>query len=440
MQEKSKSRWHLLWVLPPVILGVLFLAWMKGGKQPPVKTDQPVVAPVVRVVEAREIALQPRAEGFGPVQPARVWTAVAQVSGRVSELHARLRDGEILPRDTLLYRIDPVDYELVLAQARAELAELDVREKNARASLDIEKRNLRVAERELSRFRDLAAKGTASRSDADNAERTVLATRASVQNASNTLELIPTQRSVLEGKVSQAERDLQHTEIRAPFNLRVANLKIEADQYVSKGETLFQGDGVDRVEVVAQVSMSALRNLFLDRDIHFSTAVVADANLASLVSLRPRLHLDLGRHTAEWDAEFVRFSDTVDPETRTLGVVVAVDKPFEKVIPGYRPPLSKGMFVEVSLQGPRIRPRVVLPRSSVHGGQVYVLDQEQTLEIRQVEILFTQDRYSVIANGVSPAETVVISNLVPAVPGMRLRGEADRPAEQALADLAGDGA
>ncbi len=439
MHDRVPLRWRKLWILPPVAVGLLILVWLAGGKPAPTQAARDEPASAVRVIAAPQVDLIPTAVGYGAVQPDRVWTAVAQVRGRIVATHPRLRNGEILPAGVVLYRVDPVDYELNLAQARAELAELQVQEQNARTSLTIEERNLAVAQRELQRLRDLAKKGTASQSDADNAERAALSTRSAVQNIKNTLALIPTTRAVLEAKVAQAERDLKHTEITAPFDLRIANLQIETDQYVAVGQTLFQGDAVDRVEVVAQVAMSSLRRLFIARDLIVSGATAMNENLSEIVALRPLVRLDLGNHTAEWEAEFVRFSDSVDTDTRTMGVVVAVDKPFEKIIPGYRPPLSKGMFVEVVLKGPPQPGRIVVPRTAVRGGKVYIADAQQRLRLRPVEVLFDQGGVSVIKSGLTAGERVVITDLVPAVSGMLLRPVADEEAAFELAALEGDG-
>lgn len=123
--ERSKPNYPWL-ILPPIAIGIAILAWMVLSRQPPVQTDLGETARPVRVVEAQAVELAPIAEGYGPVRPARVWKAVAQVAGRIVEIHPRLRDGEILAAGTELLRIDPIDYELALAQAQAELAELDV--------------------------------------------------------------------------------------------------------------------------------------------------------------------------------------------------------------------------------------------------------------------------------------------------------------------------
>ncbi len=422
---QSHPRLRRLLVLPPILAGILVLVLMAGNRKLPVQETTEMPAKPVRVFPVQAVDLVPVAEGYGSVTPAQLWTAVAEVSGRIVELHPRLRDGEIIPAGTLLLRIDPVDYELSLAQAEAELAALDVERKNAEASLEIEQRNLDLAQREFERISRLADKGTASRSNLDDAERSRLNSRNAVQNIRNTLALLPTRRKVLEAKRTQAERDLANTRIVAPFNLRVANLKIETDQYVGKGQSLFEGDSVDRVEVLAQFPLASLRRLFIGReDMQVDAAMMGD-RLRQLVQLDPLVRLDLGTTQAEWQAEFVRFSDTVDPQTRTMGVVVAVDRPFENVRPGLRPPLSRGIFVQVRLRGRTQPGRLVVPRAAVRDGALYLATPEQRLERRPVEVLFSQGPLSVLANGLTAGERIVISDLVPAVEGMRLNPQTD---------------
>jgi RND family efflux transporter MFP subunit len=426
------TRSRKLLILPPIVIGLLVLLLMVAGKQQPVQEERGEPKRVVRVIEAPLVELAPMAEGYGQVQPARIWTAVSQVAGRVTYIHPRLRDGEILPEDTLLVRIDPKDYELALAQAEAELAELNAREENARASLDIEQRNLKLAKKELGRIQQLVKKGTASQSTADESERAMLAYRASVQNLENTLALVPSQRSVLEARLALAQRDLKHTVICAPYDMRVANLKVEQDQYVPLGQNLFEGDAVDRVEIKAQVAMSSLRRLFIGRQGMQIDIQRLSEEFAELIALDPVVRLDLGNHVAEWKAEFVRFSDTVDSQTRTMGVVVAVDRPFDKVIPGYKPPLSKGMFVNVMLSGKQSMQRLLVPRSAVRSNNVFIADDNNRLRRRAVEVLFSQGDISVIADGIEPGERVVVSDLVPAVEGMLLQVQLDEALTRSL--------
>lgn len=436
MNDERAPRWRVLWVLPPILLGIAFVAFMAGDRRVPSTHDMAEEARPVRVVDAVRVALTPWASGFGTVQPAKVWAAVAQVPGRVVETYDRLRDGEVVTAGTLLFRIDPVDTELTVAQVQAELAELEVRRANAEASLELDLRSLDLAEREQRRIARLAASGTASQSDVDDAERAMLNARTVVQNTRNTIALFPTQRRLLEARLAQALRDLANTEVRAPFDLRISDLAVERDQYVGVGQTLFRGDAVERVEITAQVEISALRHLFYNRDEPIPSIAAMPQAMAAFTGFRPLVRMDLGDGTAEWEAEFVRFSDEVDPQTRTIGVVVAVDDPLGKAVPGRRPPLSKGMFVQAIIRGRPQPDRLVVPRSAVRNGIVYVLDDASRLQTVPVSVQFSLGGVSVVDAGLAAGDTVVVSDLVPAVTGMLLAPVPDADAQAALARAA----
>jgi RND family efflux transporter MFP subunit len=438
MTDDKTSRWRILWMLPPIAVGILVVILLAGGKQPPATTETGERSWPVRVVTASRVELTPRAQGYGTVRPEKVWAAVAQVPGRLVETYPRLRDGEIVAQGTLLFRIDPTDTELQLAQAEAELAELDVQAANARATLGIDQRNLALAQREQQRIAQLSKQGTASQSDVDNAERTMLNAQTAVQNTENSLALIPTQRRLLRARLAQAERDLANTTVHAPFDLRIADLAVEKDQYVGVGQTLFSGDAVQRVEITAQLSISSLRHLFVGRKQPIPSIAEMPENLSGFTGFRPLVRMDLGDQVAEWQAEFVRFSDEVDPQTRTIGVVVAIDRPMEKAVPGIRPPLSKGMFVQVEIRGHRQPDRLIVPRSAIRNGSLYVMGNDQRLQIRPVSVQFSMGTISVIDKGLEAGETIVVSDLVPAVSGMLLTPSEDTDLQQALLNAAQD--
>ena len=257
----------------------------------------------------------------------------------------------------------------------------------------------------------------------------MLNSRTSVQNLKNTLALLPTQRRVIEAKLAQAERNLENTRVHAPFNLRIANLAMETEQFVSVGQKLFEGDDVDRSEVIAQVAIASLRHLFLGRGNAAPNPTQMTEGLAKYADMQALIQMNMGGHTAQWQAEFVRFTDAIDSETRTIGAVVALDKPFEKIIPGQRPPLSKGMFVKVLLLGRVQAEQLVVPRSAIRDGSVLLINDEQRLSIVPVAPLYSQEKLSVIASGLEAGQQLVVSDLVPAVAGMRLKSEPDLQCE-----------
>jgi multidrug efflux pump subunit AcrA (membrane-fusion protein) len=193
------------------------------------------------------------------------------------------------------------------------------------------------------------------------------------------------------------------------------------------------------VEIVAQMAMSSLRNLFVGREGPIPSVTEMEAKLPAFTGFEPLVRMDMGNQIAEWQAEFVRFSDQVDPQTRTIGVVIGVDRPLQKAIPGRRPPLSKGMFVDVVIRGRVQADRLVLPRSAIRGGKVYVVGDDRRLQVRPVGVLFHQGPLSVVDDGVAAGDQVVVSDLVPAVSGMLLSPVPDE-ALQTLLQNAGRGA
>lgn len=422
----------------PVALGMaLFVLLVRRGT-PPESQQEPRPPRVVRYIEAPLVTEVPRALGYGRVQPERVWEAVAEVSGRIVARHPHLRKGAILGEDEWLLRIDPSEYELAVSRVqadilstRAQLAEMAIKESNGRASLAIEEEALALREAELARNAELVRKGTVSASVYEQEQRQQLAQRQQVQAQHNALHLLPAEREWLEAQLARhqaqlasARLDLARTEIRLPFRARIAEVHIEQAQYARQGETLVKADAIDKAEVEAQIPIARLRAMLRSPTEKFPLARLDPAHLGESLGLEAHLWLRDPAGDVHWPARFSRLSDTLDPKTRTAGVIVTVDNPYAEVEPGVRPPLVKGLFVELDLRG-RPRPRqLVIPRQALHGGQVYVL-VEGRLVLRAVELASLQPEYAVLAGGLEPGEAVIVSDLFPAIAGMRLAGEAD---------------
>ncbi|MDX1606828.1 MAG: hypothetical protein R3202_11590, partial [Candidatus Competibacterales bacterium] len=127
----------------------------------------------------------------------------------------------------------------------------------------------------------------------------------------------------------------------------------------------------------------------------------------------------------EWAARVVRLSDAIDPATRTVGVVVAVDEPYRQARPGVRPPLIKGLFVEVELRGAARPDRVVVPAAALHEDRVYLIDADNRLRRQAVDVAFRQPGYALIGAGLSGSERLVVSDVTPAIDGQLLEPVAD---------------
>lgn len=436
--------WRLLFVLVPALAGAGLAAWLVSQRQAPTRAEDAAVAVPVMVLEAAVAPYVPRSVGHGEARPARVWRGIAKVAGTIVEKHPRLEDGAILPADTVLLRIDPTDYELAAADARAamaageaQLAELEARRQATEAMLDLERQRLALAERELERKRSLLADGALPQAAVDQEEINALRQRQAVQDLENTLARLPAERRRLEAELerqrtllAQARRNLEHTVIRAPFAMRVAGVEVEAGQHVTAGQTLVSGDDIAATEVEAQFPLDRFRRLIAPG------RTITDLND---LPLEAEVRLDLGADAVRWPARVVGLSDVIDPQTRTIGVVVRVEKPYERARPPAQPPLVKGMYVAVELTAPAREGHVLLPRAAVHQGRVYIADERDRLDIREVTLADRQDGLVAVAEGVRPGERVVLTDLVPAVEGMTLAPAVDTEADQRLRAAANGG-
>ena len=448
MDDRTKTVLKRLLVLPPVLIGGAVLAWQIGGHDAPEQAPPDEPARLARVITVNPVTFVPRAVGFGHVEPGTVWRAVAQVSGEIVYRHPDLEAGKPMADGTAILRIDPADYELAvdriqatLASDEAELADLAVEDANTRASLAIERRSLALADEDLGRKRTLRRSDDVSQAAVDEAERTLLTQRQRVQELDNALRRIPARRQVLEAsralnqaQLAEAQLDLARTEVRIPFNARISDVHVEERQFVSVGEEMVVADSIDVAEVAAQIPAGQMMPLFRD---HIAFADRPPETLGGLfdeLGIRAIVRFRVGDRSIEWTARVDRVNPELDPTTRTVGVVAAVDQPYRQAVLGERPPLIKNMYVRVEILGQPRPDSIVVPRVAVRRdgdrSVVYVVDGEERLRRRVVIADVPQADMVRVADGLVAGDRVVVSDLIPAIEGMRLEPTED-------ADLAG---
>ncbi len=446
MKLDLKNRWMFI---PAALVGLLILWILVTLRSQPERMDLPEASRAVRIIEVPRLTVIPTLTGTGTVRPGQTWTSVAQVNGEIIEIHPRFKKGEVLSKGDVLLMIDPSDYELAIAQAKnnieatqTQIADIDVKESNTRKLLEIEEKTLRLNQKELERKRKILDKGVISKSDFEKEERNVLAQQQGVEAQRNALNLYPTERQRLkaellrlESQLEAASLDLERTIITLPMTGRIAAANVEINQYVGRGEVLAVVDGNETAEVEIQVPMRRMSGL-LRSDSQLDLSQSNMTNIADRLGLTARVFLRHSGLSVEWPAWVTRFSDTLDPKTRTLGVTVEVQGPYALVQPGVRPPLIKGLFVDVELKG---RPRpdsLVVPIAALNNGSVYVVGEDNRLEIREVVTGLIGSEYAVIESGLMENERIVISDLVPAIEGMLLEPVSDTTSLDRLIRLA----
>lgn len=439
------NRFKPLLIIPAVLIGLGIFVYQKKNSSKPVHMPIKERATTVRTIHVPQTTVFPQTMATGYVQPGQVWQAIAQVSGKVVTLHPRLKQGVLINADEILVKLDPSDYELAIAYAETEiesvnvqLAQVDVHEGNDKASLAIERRALKIARDELQRKQKLLDFGSLSPSDVEKEQRNVLVQQQRVQVLLNSINLYPVDRrrlktdlAKLETQVATAKLNLERTTIRMPFNGRIASVNIEYQEFVGLGRVMVVADSINTAEVRVQMPMARLANL-VQSDVVVDAENADYAEIGKLIGLTASVQLQQNDDLIEWDAKVVRVGHELDPRTRTVDIIIEVDKPYGRIQPGKRPPLVKGLFVDVRLSGRPQMDSIVIPLNALHDRQVYVFSAENRMQRRNVIPGIRGSDYVIVKEGLRPDERIVISDLVPAIDGMLLTPVDD---EQALTQL-----
>ncbi|MDC0936805.1 HlyD family efflux transporter periplasmic adaptor subunit [Pirellulales bacterium] len=448
LNKTALRRWGFkALILPPVLVGAAVLFVMVQRRQPPEQREVAEAARALRVIETAPQTLVPRAVGYGTAQPATVWSAVAQVRGAVVRTHPELNPGAILRAGEIALQIDPTEYELQIAQQQAQIAQTEAQqaqlaaeEQNVRSSLEIEVESLALAEQDLQRLEGLRRSNSVTAAEFERKQREVLAQRQSNQALSNQLNVLPARsnafaatRAAQQAALAQLQLDLDRCAIEVPFNCRLSDVLIEPGQFLTAGQQLFQAYGTDVTEVEAQFPISQIRPLLSSDGKPIDLTADAMKRIREVFDVVATVRLNTGDLDIEWEAKFDRVREQLDLQTRTVRIVVAVEDPFAKAIPGERPPLLPGMFCEVELRAQPRTGQLVIPRTAVHDGSVYVVDDENRMWRRDIKIRNVQGRLAVLTDGVVGGERLVISNPVPAIEGMLVDPVMDEEAADALA-------
>jgi len=436
----SSKKFRRLLIFPAIALGVVIFILLVRSTQKP-KRDQISEQPrAVRVIPAPLVSVVPRAVGYGKVQPGQVWEAVAEVGGTIVEINPDLKKGSLLAKGAILLRIDPSSYDLAqsrgeagVKELQAQFRELEQKEKNIRRSLKVEKSSLELSKKELDRRLKLAKAKIISGSAIDQEEKRFLAQQAKVQDLQNTFDRIPAQKQALSARISSARSrvkdtrlDLGKTTIRAPFNCRISEVNVELSQYAQPGKVLAEVYDIGSSEILAQVPLSVIKPLIEPGKGQPIATEVDTEILRKALGLSAVVRLKVGGETIEWEGRFSRPSETLDPQTGTVGMYVVVDDTYKQARFGVKPPLIKNMYCEVELKGRPMPKSVVIPRSAMHQRIVYVVGPQNRLERRSVTVDYSQGDLISLKTGITPGERVIVTDIIPAIEGMLLAPQTDK--------------
>lgn len=353
-------------LLPVLILaGCVYAAWWLLANPPEQKKmEMPPSLVLVEGTELHKGSYDLKVRSQGSVQPRTRSTLLPEVSGRIIEVGATFRPGGFFAKDEVLLKLDPVDYEtaIMVAQASQAQAEVTLAEETARS------------EQARENWKALGRSG----------EPSSLVTR--------TPQLAKAQADVAAAKsqVLKAERDLERTIIRAPYEGQVLEQIADIGQYVSPGTVLGRIFAVDYVEIRLPLPERESQFLTLPQPFRDATAPLEGAMVAlrATVAGKPVL----------WSGRIVRVEGALDAETRQATAVVQVTDPYARRADG-APPLTIGAFVEAEISGDPLQDVFIIPRNAVRAGNEIILINrpQNTLRRMTVDPLISNEKHIIVA-------------------------------------------
>ncbi|MDP6979242.1 MAG: efflux RND transporter periplasmic adaptor subunit [Myxococcota bacterium] len=373
-------------IVPGLVLALSVLgAFALVATAPSVENKTPeraLSAVRVRAPIAQDLQLRVRSQGT--VAPRTESALVPEVAGRVIWVSPSLVSGGFFAEGDPLLRIEPRSFELAVARAEASLA-------RARSEVTF-------AVDELERQQGLADRNVASPAVLSAARRAEQVAKANLTDAQVALD--------------QAQWDLERSELRAPFSGRVRSEQIDVGQVVGPNAPVATLYATDYAEIRLPIPDHQLA--YLDLPLQPSTEDEAGPGVELRARFAGRDHL--------WRGHVVRTEGEIDLKSRMVHVVARVEDPYG-VNPENkeRPALAVGLFVHAEIEGPVAENVIVVPRHAMRDNdQIVVVDREDRLRIREVDVLRIDGEDVLIRSRLAPGERLCVSPLQVAIDGMKV--------------------
>ena len=363
-----------------IVAAACLLFYLLQLSAPAPNTEQvvkPAIAVTTQVVELKDTALKVTSQGT--VEPRTETPLIARVAGEVVWVAPTLRSGGRFTEGDTLLKIDSADYELAHQQATAE-------QQRAQAEFTF-------AESELRRITSLRDRELASDTQQQQAQRNRDIAKATLLRADSAL--------------SQAALELERCTLRAPYSGRVRSASVAIGQFVQRGTPLASLYATDHLEVRLPVADSQLAFL--------SPALSQGGVVPDLAAPSVRLRANFAGREREWRGVVARTEGEIDSRSRMVHVVTQVTSATDPTVAE----LPIGLFVEADIAGITVDAVAAIPRSSLlEGNRVLVVDNNNRLRFRDVQVLRISGDSALIQQGLSNGDLLCLAPLPTPIDGM----------------------
>ena len=379
-------------VIPGILIGAALLAFGMSQLAPESpKRDTERLDLLVDTYPLEMTNEEFRVRSQGTVRPRTQTVLSAEVSGLIVDMSPKFVAGGVFAANEVLMRIDSSDYRVAVDRAEALVRQRQI---------------------EYDGAKKLRSQGY----------------RAETEYASAAAALAAAQ-----AEFDSAKRNLERTYIRLPYEGMVLSKDADLGQFVNPGTRL----GVTFATAVAEVRLPLTDQELAFVDLPDATDVSesgsADGPQVRLTAIRK------GRQET-WDARIVRTEGVVDERSRVTYAVAEIQDPYRLHEQGT--PLPIGTFVAAEIAGTRDVAAIRIPRTALRGAdQVLVVTEDDTIDIRTVEIAYSDQAFVYVTGGVAPGERITTTAIQAPTDGMSVRtGKSGRGCEDdAAVVVAGDG-
>lgn len=357
------------------VLGGCDSAYSQGAEAPPPQ--------VVEVAEVTRRQVTDWDSFTGRFEAVERVALRPRVSGYVEQVS--FEEGALVEKGQVLFRIDARPYQARLNRARAELERAE-----AQYSL---------AGRELDRAEQLLRSRAISQEEHDQL----------VSNRSQAAANLEAARAAVES----AELDVDFTRVVAPIAGRVSRAEITVGNYVTAGQSLLTTVvSVDPIHVVFEGNEQTY--------LRYSANGGSDGRVVRVGLANERNFPHHGR------LDFI--DNALDPATGTIRARAVLDNPDGRFAPG--------LFARVQARGGEPRASTLVAPRAIGTDQdrkyVYVVDAQDTVHYRRVELGELVDGQRVVKSGLQAGERVITAGLARVQPGAVVKPQ---PAPQVRADV-----
>jgi multidrug efflux system membrane fusion protein len=381
--------------------GLWLIMVLNGCRSSQVQSAGPPPPVPVSVATAAQESFPIEIRAVGTAESSAVIQVRSQVAGEL--MRVGFSEGADVQQGDLLFEIDPRPYENALQLAEGALRRDTAVLKQGQANQARDAAQAKSLNADADRYAQLVKEGIVSRSQNDQVSAAAEANQASISADQAAIESALASIESDRTAIARARLDLSYCQIHAPVGGRTGNLLVHQGNLIAANgtqplvtinrlEPIWVSFGVPE-EHLAAIRQGAARSQLA---VHVALQNDPDQRASGMLSV---------------------IDNTVDPATGTIRLKATFDNHNRLLWPG--------QFVDVSLTLGMQSNVVVVPAEAVQPGQrgpvVYVVNSNQTVEVRPVTVGLTRGNKVVIDKGIAAGETVVIDGQLLLIPGARVR-------------------